>query len=131
MTNIDTLLIDANLNHKEVSNKIGNPNNWFNDAFNNNEDIRLSSIIKIISVIPEQKSIKLNALFDCKILEITSMMTNLSYEDDNYIKKFILSESEIFTDVIGDWATMNYRGKLKDDEQKAVETIRHLINNNN
>jgi len=130
MANIDKLLTKEGLNHRELSNKIGNSNNWFNDAFNNNEDIRLSSLIKIFSVMPEQTEFKLNILFDYKILEISSMRTSLSDEHENYIKDFIISEKDTFVDVIGDWAAMNYRNKLNNDEQKAVETIRHLINNN-
>jgi len=83
-----------------------------------------------MSVISKHKDLKLDSLFDYKILEISSMKTNLSYEDENYISQFIISERQTFIDVIGDWAAMNYRNKLTNDEQKTIETIRLLINNN-
>lgn len=130
MANVNTLLINANLNHKEISNLVGNADNWFNDAFNNNEDIRLSSLIKILSVIPIQDDHKINSLFDYKTLEISAVRIGLSIEDDSYINNFILSEKDIFMDMIGDWAAMDYRNKLSNHEQRVVEQIRNLIDNN-
>lgn len=127
MTNIDILISDSNLNHREISTKIGNSANWMNDAFNNNEDIRISSLIKILSIMPDKSEKTLNTLFDDKMLEITSMMNSLSDENDGYIKCFIQSEKQLFTDIIGDWAAMERKNKLNEEEKNTAKKVRKNI----
>jgi len=124
---MDNLIADAGMNHREVSTKIGNSANWMNDAFNNNEDIRISSLMKILSIMPGISDKTFNELFDNKMLKITAMMNSLSEESSEYMKKFILSEKQLFMDVIGDWAVMIGKKKINEEEKNTAEQVRKII----
>lgn len=130
MDNLDKLISEANLTHRAISNGIGNSDNWFNDAFNNNEDIQVSSLTRVLSVISEEidlKDYKITSLFDKKILEIASLIGKLSDEDERYIFEFIKSDKNIFTDMLGDWASMEYRDKLNDAEKQVLAQVKECL----
>ena len=130
MDNLDKLISEANLTHRAISNGIGNSDNWFNDAFNNNEDIQVSSLTRVLSVISEEidlKEYKITSLFDKKILEIASLIGKLSDEDERYIFEFIKSDKNIFTDMLGDWASMEYRDKLNDAEKQVLAQVKECL----
>ncbi|MGI8386594.1 hypothetical protein [Robertmurraya sp. P23] len=130
MDNIDDLISEAKLTHREVSNRAGNSNNWFNDAYNNNEDIHISSFVKVLSVINEKHDLKEHKLlnvFDMKILSISTLISRLSDEDENYINDFIISDKQLFLDVLGDWASMEYKNKLNEKEKEIMEKVKVLI----
>jgi len=135
MSNTDKLLSDLNLTHRELSNRIGNADNWFNDAFNNYEDIRLSSFTRVLSVIQQEinlESYNLTTIFDDTILNIGLLIGGLSDEDDEeHIKNIIILEKSLFTDLIGDWAPMKQRNRLSDMEKETVQKINILIDSNN
>lgn len=130
MDNIDNLISKAKLTHREVSNRAGNSNNWFNDAYNNNEDIHISSFIKVLSVINQKhdlKEEKLLNIFDKKILSISSLISRLSDEEENYINDFIIAEKQLFLDILGDWAAMSYKNKLSEKEKEIMDKVKVLI----
>lgn len=130
MDNLDHLTSVAKLTHRAVSNRMGNSDNWFNDAYNNNEDIYISSFAKVLSVIGQEidlKEHKLIYLFDEKILEIASLIGKLSDEDESYIRDFVQAEKNIFIDLLGDWASMASRNKLDNVEKVAVNQVSDLI----
>lgn len=130
MDNLDKLISEAKLTHREVSNRAGNSNNWFNDAYNNNEDIHMSSFIKILSVINQEielKELKLVGIFDEKLLSISSLISRLNDEERNYLNDFIVSEKNLFLDVLGDWASMAYRNKLSENEKEIMDRVKTLI----
>lgn len=130
MDNIDNLISKAKLTHREVSNRAGNSNNWFNDAYNNNEDIHISSFIKVLSVINQKhdlKEEKLLNIFDKKILSISSLISRLSDEEENYINDFIIAEKQLFLDILGDWASMSYKNKLSEKEKEIMDKVKVLI----
>lgn len=130
MDNIDDLISEAKLTHREVSNRAGNSNNWFNDAYNNNEDIHISSFVKVLSVINEKydlKEHKLLNVFDTKILSISTLVSRLSDEEENYINDFIIADKQLFLDVLGDWASMDYKNKLNEKEKEIMEKVKVLI----
>ncbi|MBL5769082.1 hypothetical protein [Heyndrickxia sporothermodurans] len=130
MDNIDDLISEAKLTHREVSNRAGNSNNWFNDAYNNNEDIHISSFVKVLSVIDNKQDLKEHKLlnvFDKKILSISTLISRLSDEDEQYINDFIISDKQLFLDVLGDWASMEYKNKLNEKEKEIMEKVKILI----
>lgn len=135
MSNADKLLSDLNITHKELSNRVGNANNWFNDAFNNYEDIHLSSFARVLSVIQQEidlENYKLTTIFDDTILSIGLLIGGLSDEDEEeHIKNIIIFEESLFTDLIGDWAPMIQSNRLSDIEEETVQKIIILINSNN
>lgn len=131
MDNIDNLLISkSNLTHRELSNLAGNSNNWFNDAYNNNEDIQITSFVKVLSVVNQKKDLsnyKLMSIFDEKILKIMSLFSRLTDEEDNYIEEFIIAEKTLFMDIIGDWASMEYKNKLNAKEIDVMNEVKDLV----
>ncbi|MBO1005910.1 hypothetical protein [Pseudogracilibacillus auburnensis] len=109
---------------------MGNADNWFNDAYNNNEDIRISSFVRVLSVIGQELDLseyKLGALFDEKILKIASLVNTLSDEDDAYVESFIQADRSIFIDLLGDWGSLDYRKKLNKAENDNLDKIRDFI----
>jgi len=62
MTNIDKTVSKAGLSHQEISSRTGRKGNWFNDAYNNNEDIHISSLSKVLSVINDGEKNRLGYL---------------------------------------------------------------------
>lgn len=130
MDNIDDLISKSNLTHRELSNLAGNSDNWFNDAYNNNEDIQITSFARILSVVNQKKDLsdyKLMSIFNEKILKITSLISRLSDEEDNYIEDFIIAEKTIFIDIIGDWASMAYKKKLNKKELELLNKVKDLV----
>ena len=130
MDNLNHLISDGKLTHRAVSNLMGNSDNWFNDSYNNNEDISISSFTRVLSVIGQKielKEYKLISLFDEKILEIASLMGKLSDEDDSFISDFVRADKTIFIDLLGDWASMAYKNKLDETEKTTMNQVRNLI----
>lgn len=130
MDNIDDLISMAELTHREVSNRAGKTNNWFNDAYNNNEDIYISNFISVLSVIDQQyklKDYKLMDIFTEKILSISSLISRVHDEEDDYVKQLIIEEKKLFLDILGDLASMEYRNKLTDKEKEIMKQVRSLI----
>ena len=134
MANIDSLISESKLTHRELSNRVGNASNWFNDAYNNNEDIYLSSFTKVLSVIQEESNLddyKLLDMYDNKILKIAQLIAKLSDEEDvQHIKGFIISEKSTFVDLLGDWASIEHNNKLSNSEIKTMSQLQNIIKNN-
>ncbi|GGM39446.1 hypothetical protein GCM10011351_27010 [Paraliobacillus quinghaiensis] len=130
MDNLNDLISQAKLTHREVSNRVGNSENWFNDAYNNNEDIQISSFAKVLSVVSEEHEIseyKLMDIFNEKILNISSLLTRLSDEEEKYISDFIIAEKKLFLDILGDWASLAYKNKLNNKEVELISKVKDLI----
>lgn len=129
MDSLNHLISEAKLTHRAVSNRMGKKDNWFNDAYNNNEDVYISSFTGVLSVIGQEidlKERKLISLFDEKILEIATLIGKLSDEDESYIGDFVQADKNIFIDVLGDWASMAYKNKLSDVEKRVMDQVREL-----
>lgn len=131
MNKLDRLIIDANLTHRDVSHLTGNSHSWFNDAYNNYEDIYISSFIRVLSVIKPEidfyNKLKLNDLFDESTLIIASIIGKLSDEDERDIANFIQSDKEIFNEIKVDWMSMEYKNKLNNEEKKVVEQVKNIL----
>lgn len=130
MDNLNQLISKTELNHRKLSNRMGKSANWFNDAYNNNEDIYISSFVRLLSVITQEIDLqehKLLSLFDAKILEIASLIGMLADEDASYISEFIQAEKIIFMDLLGDWASMASKSKLDDIEKMVMNQVSNLI----
>ena len=132
MENINRLLSKSNadLTHRELSERMGNSANWFNDAYNNNEDIAITSFARLLSVIGQKIDLneqKLITLFDSKILKISSLISELTDEDERYISNLIKSDKAIFTEILGDWASMDFKNKLNDAEKMVMNQVRELL----
>lgn len=130
MTNLEKTVSNAGISHQEISSRTGRKGNWFNDAYNNNEDLHISSLSKVLSVVNDRTEIKqysLSDLFDKKVLEISSVMSSLTDEDLATINSFIISEIDLFLDLIGDWGSLNSKKKLSNDEQSNFEELKKLI----
>ncbi|WP_142675793.1 hypothetical protein [Bacillus taeanensis] len=130
MTNVEKIVSNAGLSHQEVSSRTGRKGNWFNDAYNNNEDIHISSLAKVLSVInahTEIKQYQLSDLFDKKVLRISSVMSSLADENFATINNFITSEIDLFMDLIGDWGSLDSKKKLSNDERSYFKELQKLI----
>src|SRR5699024_12099220 len=87
---------------------ICNAKNWFNDAYNNDEDIRISSFVRILSIVDEVGKVNLDKytlkdFFDDKILKIASLMRMLPDEHIDYVEDFIRNDLNIFIVLLADW----------------------------
>lgn len=132
MANLDSLVSAAELNHRQLSSRTGRNQNWFNDAYNNNEDIYISSFTKVLSIVQQEHDLakyKLDDIFDSKILAIALMMSRLSDENSDHIQNFILSEKELFIDLLGDWASIDNRNKLTEPEKEAMNHVKKVVSN--
>ena len=132
MTNLDDLVSESNLSHIDISSRAGRKGNWFNDAYNNNEDIRISSLAKILSIINVEKDIKkyiLADLFDKKVLEIARVLSNINDEDEDsvYVLDFISAEDVLFVDLLGDWGSLESKKKLTSEEKMSFHKIKDFI----
>lgn len=138
MTNLDRRLISkTRLTHREISYRTGNSHSWFNDAYNNIEDISISSFIKVLSVIkPEIESLKqpevnfqneLINLLDGSILKIASIIGELSDEEQQDIAYFIRSDQEFYREVLVDWITMKRKNKLNNAENRVVDQVENIL----
>ncbi|KKB34606.1 hypothetical protein [Bacillus thermotolerans] len=130
MTNIDNLVENAKISHSTLSFSAGQQHSWFNDAFNNNEDISISSLTKILSAVNDKVDLadyKLIDLFDKNILIIASRITAIKDEKDEQIPSFILTERELFTDLLGDWGLLKAKKKLSEEEQQTAEEVRSIL----
>jgi len=130
MGNIDKIVDRTNLPHSQVSKRMGRAKNWFNDAYNNNEDIQLSSLSGIIAVVNTVDKIdeyKLSDLFDEKVLQITTLMIKIADEESEHIPAFIDAEKILFMDLIGDWGSLEAKRKLNSLEQKYLKRIQSLV----
>lgn len=133
LTNLDVLISKAKLSHKEVSSRTGRKGNWINDAYNQSEDIQISSLAKIFSVINTEIDLNgysLSAVFDDKVLDIARVISNLSDEEENsaQIAQFVSSEEELLIDLLGDWGSLESKRKLNKEELSYFREIKKLIN---
>jgi hypothetical protein len=133
LTNIDDLISKAKLSHKEVSSRTGRKGNWINDAYNQSEDIQISSLAKIFSVINTEIDLNgysLSAVFDDKVLDIARVISNLSDEEEDsaQIAEFVSSEEELLIDLLGDWGSLESKRKLNEEELSYFREIKKLIN---
>lgn len=137
MDNLDRLVITAKLTHREVSYRTGNSHSWFNDAYNNNEDIRISSFIKVLSVLKQEIESLSNPeinfhqefinLFDDNILKIATMIGEFSDEEEREIAYFTQFDKGFFNEIIVDWVSMRNTNKLDDEETRVVNQVIDLI----
>ncbi|HLQ82525.1 MAG TPA: hypothetical protein VK121_01585 [Pseudogracilibacillus sp.] len=133
MYNLDEIVNKSNLTHSDLSSRVGNAKNWFNDAYNNDEDIRISSFVRILSIVDEVGKVNLDKytlkdFFDDKILKIASLMRMLPDEHIDYVEDFIRNDLNIFIGLLADWRSLEYRKKLTKGEQNNLTEINNLIN---
>ena len=130
MINIDRLISEADIPHATLSLDTGSSKNWFNDAYNNNEDIRISSLAKILTVINASNKIddyKVCNLFDENVLSVTDLLIRSSYEEKYSVSSFIKSDKELFSDLITDWGLLDAKKKLTSSEKEYLTFIRNLV----
>lgn len=134
MNNLNTIIKATGLSHRELSERAGQSSNWFNDAFNNSEDITISSLSKVFGVLDQDKSIEpypLMVLFDKKIILISNTLSRLADEDqdEQSIKNFILINDLLFSDMLTDWGALIEKKKLTTDEKSLYLDIQRLLSN--
>src|SRR5699024_3844271 len=132
MNILDDIVNKSDLTHSDLSSRVGNAKNWFNDASNNNEDIRISSFMRILSVVDEVDKVNLDKytlkdFFDDKILKIAKLMRMLPDEHPDYVEDFIKNDLNIFIELLADWRSLEYRKKLTEIEQDTLTEINNLI----
>ncbi|KOO42600.1 helix-turn-helix domain-containing protein [Priestia koreensis] len=132
MNNLNKIIRKAGMSHRELSERSGQSSNWFNDAYNNSEDITISSLAKVFGVLNEKVNIssyQLTDLFDKQIIQISSTLSSLVDENEQSIQTFILSQPSLFSDLLADWAALNEKNKLTSDEKLLYVDIQALLSN--
>ncbi|PEJ58839.1 hypothetical protein CN692_07635 [Bacillus sp. AFS002410] len=103
--NINNELVSRKIKHYQLSEATGRIGNWFNRTFNNLEDMRVSTLIKLISAVSKIHSdqnrdnpLLITSIIDNEIMEIASVLLDLNdveIEDllspDSGITEFIIN----------------------------------------
>lgn len=104
--NIDQVVGGLNVNQSNISIDITGGHSWFSDASNNSEDIRISSLIRVLEKVnehlkAEEEKIDFSKVFTEQILDRASLLNYLSstQEDMTSIKNIILEHQEEFDEI--------------------------------
>ncbi|USY55881.1 hypothetical protein NIZ91_04290 [Bacillus sp. 1780r2a1] len=130
MANIDRFLRDSKISHSKLSVETGRSRNWFNDAFNNNEDITISSLTRILGAINRVYKIhdyKISDLFDEKVLHITEVLTRFSDEEKNKLPLFDDRDKELFLDLMVEWRALDAKNRLSIKEQECLKALHEVV----
>lgn len=141
MTNFDVKLKtqEIQLTHRDLSIETGRAEAWFNNSYNNIEDLRISSFLRILAVANESYKERtgteidgafLHAIFTSKVLETASAINGLAIENDAYLLDFIQSEEKLFQNLVGYWGILSSKGKLDAAEEEALGEIRTILKTN-
>ncbi|EKN69288.1 hypothetical protein BABA_10511 [Neobacillus bataviensis LMG 21833] len=83
--NINNELVSRKIKHYQLSEATGRSGNWFNRTFNNLEDMRVSTLIKliagvtkIVNVQNKDNPISITSIIDDEIMEIASVLLDLN-----------------------------------------------------
>ncbi|WP_107937313.1 hypothetical protein [Ureibacillus chungkukjangi] len=142
MANIDTKIKGKEilLTHRDLSIETGRAEAWFNNSFNNLEDLRISSFLRILAVANERHKANTEAeidgeflinIFTSKILETANGINILAIENEAHLGAFIQSEEKLFQDLIGYWGILSSKGKLNDAEEQVLKEMREILNSYN
>lgn len=135
MVNLDTTLNDKDIKHSHLSSRTGRQGNWFNDAKNNNEDIRVSTLARIFAAIqPRQETgidtettEMLKDVFSKRVFDVSERLNNVADGEGTPIRDLIQSDRDFYQDRIGDWAAVRSLGKLTEQEVVQVNQIRDWL----
>ncbi|WIM41140.1 hypothetical protein PO903_09810 [Paenibacillus sp. PK4536] len=91
--NIDKILHDNKISHHEISMNSGRNNNWFNRTFNDLEDMRISSFLKMLSAMNklsgntknQLKPFNLEDILGNDVLDISSILNDLNSDDLDHL----------------------------------------------
>lgn len=141
MTNFDLKLKakEIQLTHRDLSIETGRAEAWYNNSFNNIEDLRVSSFLRILAVANERYKENteteidgafLHAIFTSKLLLTASAINHLAIENDTHLLNYIQSEEMLFQDLVGYWGILNSKSKLDAEEEEALREIRIILKTN-
>ncbi|SHL24260.1 hypothetical protein [Shouchella rhizosphaerae] len=125
-SNIDQLLEEADISHRSLSYGTGRAENWFNDAYNNNEDIRLSSLTKVLAYISPFEGCPLEKLICRKSLRYGGLLNTISDEEEESITTFLQSDKDLLQDLIGDLGVIESKKKLTIEELHVLKNLRKI-----
>lgn len=138
--NVNTILGEKNISNSNISNGTGRAGNWFNDAKNNNEDIRFSTVARVFAAIkPETKTeiaterdpeivTMLSNVFSEKVFELANVLNNLTHAEGMPIHVLIQSDRKFYQNLIAEWASIQSLGKLTTQEMAHVNQISEWLN---
>jgi DNA-binding transcriptional regulator YhcF (GntR family) len=92
--NIDKELEDRKISHLELSENTGRNSNWFNRTYNELEDMKTSTFIKVITAINKIisdndnfKPVEVNSVLNEEILKMASVSIDLAMNEVDYLLK--------------------------------------------
>lgn len=135
MVNVDASLEEKNISHSNLSSRTGRKGNWFNDAKNNNEDIRISTFIRIFAAIQPKQEAGIDTepteilkdVFSKRVFDISDKLNNVMDGEGTPMRDIIQSDSDFYQDLIGDWAAVRSLGKLTEQEALYVDQISNWL----
>ena len=138
LTNFDAKLKekDLQLTHRDLSIGTGRAPSWFNNSFNQLEDLQISSFLRMLAVANERSKEKaekeieavfLRDIFTSAAIETANALNNLVVEEDAHLLDFIQSEEKLFQDLIGYWGILSSKNKLDAVEEEALREIRTIL----
>lgn len=133
-----------NINDRLLSESVGQADNWFSDAKRNMEDIRISSLLRVLSTLTAKINIKqdeqseqvefpFNELFTDQVLWLTSIYLELKDAperiDDDFLYQYLSVDSEKFRGLMPTLrAIKEDEVKLSEDERVCLRELLVLIN---
>lgn len=133
------------ISDKAISESSGQSPNWFNDAKNNQEDIQISSFIRVLSVLTDSKNLKLSAestpqkipieeIYTNQLIWLGSVFNGLKVDKDisveRLIESYIKSDPERLNELIATLSGLKTAGKLSEEEKKFSNKLITMIENN-
>ncbi|MDN6385822.1 MAG: hypothetical protein L0J65_03600 [Alkalibacterium sp.] len=135
------------INDRLLSESVGQADNWFSDAKKNMEDIRVSSLLRILSSLTAKINIKqddqseqiefpFNELFTNQVLWLTSIYLELKDSpdiiDDDFLYQCLSTDSENLRGLMPTLrAIKEDEAKLSEDERVCLRKLLVLINEGN
>lgn len=140
LTNLDSKLKekDLQLTHRDLSIGTGRAPSWFNNSFNQLEDLQISSFLRILATVNERsmektgkeiEAVFLHDIFTSEVIDTANALNNLAVEEDDHLLNFIQSEEKLFKDLIGYWGILSSKNKLDVGEEEALREIRTVLKN--
>lgn len=138
LTNLDSKLKekDLQLTHRDLSIGTGRAPSWFNNSFNQLEDLQISSFLRILATANERSKEKtgkeieevfLRDIFTSEAIDTANALNNLAAEENNHLLDFIQSEEKLFKDLIGYWGILSSKNKLDVTEEEVLREIRTVL----
>lgn len=138
MANLDRLIYESELSDQKLTERMGGKSHtWLNNAKNNAEDIRISSLIRVLAEIQDEfKSSsgkdpldkrQVSSLFDSTMLEIAKIINECKDGTSLNVEGLFSDRLNTYKDLKGDWGILKVKKKLSPEELSLIEELTIIV----